>query len=85
MDRAPDLTVEELAVRLPAEAALLGLDVGTRTIGVAVSDPLRRVATALVTIHRRRFADDAAQLLGLAADRGVAAMEAASADGWTRW
>ena len=57
---------------LPAGGALMGLDPGTRTIGVAVSDGLRLTATALETIRRRRFADDAARLTEIARHRSVA-------------
>jgi putative Holliday junction resolvase len=64
-------SVAELAAALPARAALLGLDVGSKTIGVAVSDPSRRIASPLVTIRRRRFRDDAAELARIAAERAV--------------
>lgn len=48
--------------------SLLGLDLGTKTIGVAVCDPRRRLATPLETIARRRFGEDAARLEKLAKD-----------------
>ena len=51
--------------------ALLGLDFGTKTIGVAVSDTFRRVASPLETIRRTRFGVDAARLLALAEGRGA--------------
>jgi putative Holliday junction resolvase len=51
--------------------ALLGLDFGTKTIGVAVSDTLRRVASPLETIRRTRFGADAAALLRLAEARTI--------------
>jgi putative Holliday junction resolvase len=57
---------------LPAGGALMGLDPGSKTIGVAVSDGLRLTATALETIRRRRFADDAARLAEIARHRAVA-------------
>lgn len=63
------LEVEQLAGILPRHAALFGLDVGTKTIGVAVSDLTRTIATSLKTIRRSKFAVDAAELLALAADR----------------
>ncbi len=56
---------------LPAGRALMGLDLGTRTIGVAVSDTARRVATPLRTLRRDRFGTDAAALLALAAERWI--------------
>jgi putative Holliday junction resolvase len=51
---------------------LMGLDLGTKTIGVAVSDGLRMAATGLETISRRKLAADAARLGELARSRGVA-------------
>ncbi|MGE5202591.1 MAG: Holliday junction resolvase RuvX [Acidobacteriota bacterium] len=41
---------------------LLGLDVGTKTVGLALSDTLLMVATPLRTIRRKRFKEDAAQV-----------------------
>ena len=57
---------------LPAQGALMGLDPGSKTIGVAVSDGLRLTATALETIRRRKFADDAARLAEIARHRAIA-------------
>lgn len=51
--------------------ALMGLDLGTKTIGVALSDGLRTVATPTETIRRKKFTTDAARLLEIAADRDV--------------
>ncbi|MGH7032018.1 MAG: Holliday junction resolvase RuvX [Stellaceae bacterium] len=50
---------------VPAGMRLIGLDVGTKTIGLALSDTRRIIATPLETIRRRRFADDMARLLAL--------------------
>lgn len=47
---------------LPASGKLLGLDLGTKTIGIAVSDALRFTATPLATIQRTKFTADAARL-----------------------
>ena len=63
------LPLADLAPLLPARGALLGLDLGTKTIGVAASDPDRRIATGVTTISRTRFAEDARQLLALATER----------------
>ena len=60
------------ATALPAARALAGLDFGTKTIGVAVSDRLRSVATPLQTIRRGKFATDAATLAALLATREIA-------------
>lgn len=56
---------------LPARGALIGLDLGTKTIGVASSDPDRRLATGIETIARKTFTADAARLLALAAERNA--------------
>ena len=61
--------VEGFAAALPAGRALAGLDLGEKTIGVAVSDRLRRVASPLETVRRRKFGLDAARLLEIAAAR----------------
>ena len=52
-------------------APLLGLDVGSKTVGIALSDRLRTVASPLETIRRTRFRDDAARLLELIAEHEV--------------
>src|SRR5580704_15956188 len=68
---APILSLSEAAQHLPARGALIGLDLGTKTIGVATSDPDRRVATAVETIRRKNFSSDAARVLALADERGA--------------
>src|SRR5256714_751072 len=67
------LPLAEAAAHLPARGALIGLDLGTKTIGVASSDPDRRLATGVETIARKNFSTDAARLLVLAAERQAAA------------
>ena len=69
-----DLTLDALAATLPAEGALLGLDLGTKTIGLAISDAGRRIASPLLTISRTKFRADATLLLKHAADNRVAAL-----------
>jgi putative Holliday junction resolvase len=59
-DPAPDLT-NPLAA-LPPSGKLLGLDLGTKTIGVAISDGMRYSATPLETIKRTKFTGDAERL-----------------------
>jgi putative pre-16S rRNA nuclease len=66
---APILPLVEAALRLAPRGALLGLDLGTKTIGVAVSDPDRRIAMGVETIGRKNFAVDAARILRLAEER----------------
>lgn len=65
--------IADLKPLLPPTGRLLGLDVGSKTIGMAVSDPLRRVATPRETIERKKFSADAAALQKVvAADRTAA-------------
>jgi putative holliday junction resolvase len=65
----PVLPLMEAAALLPARGALIGLDLGTKTIGVAASDPDRRLAAPVETVARKRFGLDAQRLLALAAER----------------
>ena len=62
-------SIEEFATALPPMTALAGLDLGTKTIGVAVSDSFRQVATPLETIKRKKFTLDAERLLEIAKGR----------------
>jgi putative holliday junction resolvase len=55
--------IEDIAALLPAKARLIGVDLGTKTIGLALSDVERRVATPLLTIARTKFAADAELLI----------------------
>jgi len=61
MSSAP-LSLDALAARLPAKARLIGVDLGTKTIGLALSDVERRIATPLVTLARTAFTRDAEAL-----------------------
>jgi putative Holliday junction resolvase len=56
---ARPLTLADLATLLPPKARLIGLDVGTKTIGLALSDVERRLASPLMTIQRMKFSADA--------------------------
>jgi putative holliday junction resolvase len=67
----PDFGIEAFAAALPRQGAVFGLDVGTKTIGVAISDVTRTVATAVRTIRRKKFKLDMAELFALAAERGA--------------
>jgi putative Holliday junction resolvase len=66
------LPLVEIAPLLPARGALIGLDLGTKTIGVAASDPDRRLAAAVETVRRKNFVADAARLIALARERQAA-------------
>lgn len=65
-----DITL--FAEQLDGNAPLLGLDLGTKTIGVALSDRSRLIATSLETVKRKKFGIDAARLLELAEHHAVA-------------
>jgi putative holliday junction resolvase len=65
------LPLVEAAEHLPARGSLIGLDLGTKTIGVASSDPDRKLATGVETVARTNFTADARRLLALAAERSA--------------
>lgn len=62
-------TLMEMAPQFALRGGLIGLDLGTKTIGVAASDPDRRLATGVETIARTTFTHDARRILALAAER----------------
>ncbi len=68
------LPLAEIAPLLPARGALIGLDLGTKTIGVAASDPDRRLAAGVETVKRTNFSTDAARLMFLARERKAVGM-----------
>lgn len=68
------LTLDALAPALPPAAVLFGLDLGTKTIGVALSDLSRRFASPLTTIIRKKFTPDAEALAALIAEHRPAAL-----------
>jgi putative Holliday junction resolvase len=72
------MTVEDdfnaFLTALPASGALAGLDFGDKTIGIALSDLRRQVATPLSTIRRVKFTADADALLALCTARGLAGL-----------
>ncbi len=68
------IAVEDLAERLPAKARLIGIDLGTKTIGLAISDVERRLASPLRTLARTAFQKDADALLAVFAEFDVAAV-----------
>src|SRR2546430_16371884 len=63
------LTLVEAAAHWPPRGALIGLDLGSKTIGVAASDPDRRLAIGVETVPRKSFTIDAARVLALAGER----------------
>jgi putative Holliday junction resolvase len=74
---APGVTVgnaEDFLPRLAGGRRLIGIDAGTRTIGLALSDVTRTIASALETIRRTKFTADADRLLALAREHAVAGL-----------
>ncbi len=67
------MNIVDLAPQLGPSQRLMGIDLGTKTIGLAVSDVERRLASPLLTIRRTKFSADAAQLLEQAGKFAVAA------------
>lgn len=72
--RTPNRIFEEsdkFSFEVSGQARILGLDVGTKTIGVALSDLGRSIATPMETITRTRFVQDAARLFRIVAEQRV--------------
>jgi len=61
--------VYEFSNELQSNNSLIGLDLGTKTIGVAVSDTTLSVATPIKTIKRKKFSLDANHLLGIISNK----------------
>jgi putative Holliday junction resolvase len=68
---AADIPIEDLSARLPTGARLAGLDLGEKTIGIALSDPGLRIATPFHTIRRTKFSKDAKELLAICARENI--------------
>lgn len=66
--------LEELEEGLPRHARLMGVDLGTKTIGLALSDVSRSIASPLETIKRTKFTADAERLIALAKSHDAAAL-----------
>jgi putative holliday junction resolvase len=71
---APLIAIEDLPKLLAPEARLLGLDLGTKTIGMALSDVTRSVATPYHTLRRTKFTGDAKAIAAAIAENGVGAL-----------
>jgi putative Holliday junction resolvase len=63
--------VEDFSAALKPMTALMGLDLGTKTIGVAVSDTFRSISTPLETVRRKKFTTDVERLMELIAERNI--------------
>jgi len=74
MAAAPNVaTLEEIIPRLGRFSRLMGLDLGTKTIGLGLSDVERRLASPLETIARTKFSEDARRLIAAADKHETAA------------
>ncbi len=74
MANDPTISLEQLVSGLPDYARVLGLDLGTKTIGMALSDVSRTVATPLSTIKRTKFKADAELLFETVDEHEIAAL-----------
>ncbi len=68
------IAIEDLALRLPLKARLIGVDLGSKTIGLAISDVERRIASPFRTLPRTAFQKDADALLAIFAEFEIAAV-----------
>jgi putative Holliday junction resolvase len=66
------IAIEDLALSLPAKARLIGVDLGAKTIGLAISDVERRLASPLKTLPRGAFARDAQALTAIFSEFDIA-------------
>jgi putative Holliday junction resolvase len=67
------ITLDELPARLTRFSRLMGLDLGTKTIGLGLSDVERRLASPLETIQRKKFSEDVRKMMAAADKYEVAA------------
>jgi putative Holliday junction resolvase len=70
----PVLDLLDLPAALPPRTPIAGLDPGEKTLGVAVSDLTRSIASPLALIRRRKFTEEAQELFALMAGRGAAGL-----------
>jgi putative Holliday junction resolvase len=71
MANDPALSLEAFVAAVPDRTRLIGLDLGTKTIGLALSDLGRGIASPMETIRRKKFTQDAEQLLAICAKQVV--------------
>lgn len=65
------MNIKEFTARLPARKALLGIDYGSKRMGLAVSDLSRTVATAHKILYRRNLPADLAELKNILAEKEI--------------
>lgn len=66
------IKIEEFIKENPGTTRLAGLDLGTKTIGIALSDTMQTIATGLKTLKRTKFGEDASELLVIAKEHEIA-------------
>ena len=66
-----DVTLRSALDSISADKRLMGLDLGSKTIGVATSDRTRTIATPIETIERKKFTADAERLMAIAAAENI--------------
>ncbi|MBO6510435.1 MAG: Holliday junction resolvase RuvX [Roseibium sp.] len=71
MANDPALTLEDFIAALPENSRVIGLDLGTKTIGLALSDLGRGIASPMETIRRKKFTIDAEKLLAICTEQEV--------------
>jgi putative Holliday junction resolvase len=65
------LALQSALEKLPQTSRLMGLDLGTKTIGIATSDLTRQIATPITTVVRTKFTPDATEILRIATQENV--------------
>lgn len=70
----PEFDLHVLPELLPPGAPAMGLDVGARTVGLAISDRTHTIASPLTTVRRKKFTADAAAIAAQIAGRGAGAL-----------
>ena len=68
---ASDIALKTALESVPPDRRLMGLDLGSKTIGVATSDRTRMIATPVETIARTKFIHDAQRLMDIAARENI--------------
>ena len=66
--------ISDFSTKLPEKGRLLGLDLGAKTIGLALSDVSRRISTPMTTLQRTKFTKDATRLAELYNEHSIAGL-----------
>ena len=67
----PDISLKTALESVTSDKRLMGLDLGSKTIGVATSDRTRMIATPIITIERKKFTADAERLIEIATRENI--------------